>query len=106
MPKRCPNGTRRNKTTKNCEPTNKSSTRKSTPNKPKCGKGIDMPQARIQKLIKTEKKFNDAFSRPKSDEYYETMERDLNKLCFPKDTKWTDVIGFSRAVQIAIGKKR
>ena len=51
--KRCPNGSRRNKSTKKCEPKNKSTSKKSTSRK--CSKGVPMPPHRIENIIKMEK---------------------------------------------------
>lgn len=95
--KRCPNGSRRNKSTKKCEPKNKSTSKKSTSRK--CSKGVPMPPHRIENIIKMEKQM--AFvleeeERPKP-EYYEKMQKYLEGLCFPRDTKWANIYGFSAA---------
>lgn len=100
--KRCPNGTRRNKSSKKCEPKNKSTTKKSTSRK--CSKGVNMPPHRIKNIIKFEKQMASILEledKPEP-EYYERMEKYLNGLCFPRDTNWANVGSFSVAIHKAI----
>lgn len=107
MPKRCPNGTRRNKTTRKCEPKNKSMSKKSPSPSPKpknktskaknpCVKGIKMPQHRIDDIIEHERKKNE------SEERYAKMENDLNNSCFPKKTDWNKIRTYTLASYAAI----
>ena len=96
--KRCPNGSRRNKSTKKCEPKNKS-TKKSTSAK-KCSQGVPMPPHRIEKIIKMEKQMASVLEEQpglETPEYYERMKKYLEGLCFPRDTKWSDILVFSVA---------
>lgn len=103
--KRCPNGSRRNKSSKKCEPKNKSTSRKSTSRKStsrKCSKGVNMPPHRIKNIIKFEKQVASMLEQNLDPEYYERMERYLNDLCFPRDTNWVNVVSFSIAINKAI----
>ena len=100
--KRCPNGSRRNKSSKKCEPKNKSTTKKSTSRK--CSKGVSMPPHRIKNIIKFEKQMASILEledKPEP-EFYERMEKYLNNLCFPRDTNWANVGSFSVAIHKAI----
>lgn len=100
--KRCPNGSRRNKSSKKCEPKNKSTTKKSTSRK--CSKGVSMPPHRIKNIIKFEKQMASILEledKPEP-EYYERMEKYVNGLCFPRDTNWANVGSFSVAIHKAI----
>ena len=108
---RCPNGTRRNKTTGKCEPKNKSMSKKSPSPKPKnktakvtnkCSKGVKMPQHRIENIIKYEKRLNDTVGMSHNAEYYNQMEAILNKLCFPKNTNWERTGTYTTATIAAI----
>lgn len=94
---RCPNGSRRNKSTKKCEPKNKSSSKKSTSRK--CSQGVPMTPHRIENIIKMEKQmasFLEEEEQP-GPEYYERMKKYLEGLCFPKETKWSNIYAFSAA---------
>jgi hypothetical protein len=110
MPKlRCPNGTRRNKTTGKCEPKNKSmsksspkSNNKTVKNLDKCAKGVKMPEHRIENIIKFEKSIDDATGMSKNAEYYKKMETILKSLCFPKNTQWQNTGTFTVARYQAI----
>lgn len=102
---RCPNGTRRNKTTGKCEPKNKSMSKKSPSPKPKnktskaknpCVKAIKMPQHRIDDIIKHERKKNE------SEERYAKIENDLHNFCFPKKTDWNKIRTYTLASYAAI----
>lgn len=94
---RCPNGSRRNKSTKKCEPKNKSISKKSTSRK--CSQGVPMPPHRIEKIIKMEKQLASVLEEEEQPgpEYYERMQKYLEGLCFPKDTKWSNILVFSVA---------
>ena len=62
--KRCPNGSRRNKTTKKCEPTTKSANNppsKKAKTIKKCGKGVTMPPHRIENIVKMESGYYERF---------------------------------------------
>ena len=101
---RCPNGTRRNKNTGKCEPKNKSKSKNNKTLKSptdKCVKGVKMPNHRIDNIIKFEKKVNESIGLSREDGYYNKMEMYLNKLCFPKNTKWTNIGSFSTAIGAA-----
>lgn len=96
--KRCPNGSRRNKSSKKCEPKNKSIAKKSTSRK--CNK---MPPHRIKNIIKFEKQMVSILEledKPEP-EFYERMEKYLEGLCFPRDTNWVNVGSFSVAIHKA-----
>uniref|UniRef100_A0A6C0DD44 Uncharacterized protein n=1 Tax=viral metagenome TaxID=1070528 RepID=A0A6C0DD44_9ZZZZ len=107
MPKRCPNGTRRNKTTGKCEPTNSmrskspkknNKTAKKTPVK-RCNK---MPPHRIHDIVERERGIDEAISFKRRPDYYERMKTKLESLCFPKGTEWTKVSGYDIALYKAI----
>ena len=105
MPKRCPNGTRRNKTSKKCEPKSGSKTRpKQSPKKSKtmrkCSKGVSMPPHRIENIMKFEK----SISSDIEPEYFERMEKRLNELCFARDTNWSKIGSYIVAVHHSIKK--
>jgi hypothetical protein len=114
---RCPNGTKRNKSTGKCEPSNKSVSKKSpspspkpkknktSKNTDKCSKGVKMPPHRIEKIIKHEKLVNDAVGMSQDAEYYNEMEMVLNKLCFPKNTNWEKTGTYTSASIAAINNK-
>ena len=99
--KRCPNGSRRNKTTKKCEPTTKSANNppsKKAKTIKKCSKGVNMPPHRIENIVKMEKNMNETILHEKpSPEYYQKMKTFLENACFPKGTKWHEVLTFSGA---------
>ena len=99
MPKRCPNGTRRNKTTKKCESKSgsKTSSNKSKTMR-KCSKGVSMPLHRIENIIKFEKKVSSVFTLDIHPEYFEKMEKHLENLCFPRNTNWSKINSFSVAL--------
>jgi hypothetical protein len=94
--KRCPNGSRRNKSSKKCEPKNKSIAKKSTSSK--CSKGVEMPPHRIKNIIKFEKQMASILEHKPEPEFYERMEKYLEGLCFPRDTNWANVGSFSLAI--------
>jgi hypothetical protein len=111
---RCPNGTKRNKSTGKFEPNNKSVSKKSPSPKPKnktskntdkCSKGVKMPQHRIENIIKYEKVVNDAVGMSQDTEYYNEMKMVLNKLCFPKNTNWEKTGTYTSASIAAINNK-
>jgi len=115
---RCPNGTRRNKSTGKCEANNKSISKKSPSPKPspkpknktvkntsKCSKGIKMPPHRIENIIKYEKVVNDAVGMSQDTEYYNEMKMVLNKLCFQKNTNWEKTGTYTSASIAAINNK-
>jgi hypothetical protein len=112
MPKRCPNGTRRNKTTGKCEPTN--SIRSKSPKKnnktakkspvEKCNK---MPDHRIKDVIRFEKLQDSTFDggKNRSPEYYKGLEKKLKELCFPKNfgyKQWLETSSYDIALRRAI----
>lgn len=103
MPKRCPNGTRRNKTSKKCEPKSGS---KSSPKKSKtmrkCSKGVSMPPHRIENIMKFEKSVSSEFKLDISPGYFEKMEKHLQELCFPRDTNWSKISSFTVALHHSI----
>jgi len=87
--KRCPNGTRRNKSSKKCELKNKSVSKKSP--SIKCSKGVKMPTHRIENIIKFEKELHSTLGQTPEPEFYERMEKYLHGLCFPRDTNWAKI---------------
>lgn len=99
---RCPNGTRRNKNTLQCEPKNKTISNNSTK---KCTKGKRMPRYCIEKIIKTEKTLHNAIweqgNENRKPEYYENMKTYLKTVCFPRNTKWSDLVTLMEAINAA-----
>jgi hypothetical protein len=103
--KRCPNGSRRNKSTKKCEPKNKSTSKNKSAKKStsrKCSKGVPLPPHRIENIIKMEKQMASVLEEQPGPEYYKRMEKYLEGLCFPRDTNWASIYGFSAARHNAI----
>jgi hypothetical protein len=100
--KRCPNGSRRNKTSKKCEPKNKTISKKSMKKCKKCSKGVHMPPHRIENIIKFEKQMASILETKPEPEYYAKMEKYIEGLCFPRDTKWINLGSFSSAIHNAI----
>jgi len=115
MPKRCKNGTRRNKTSGKCEPTNSvrpkspktnNKTAKKSPVSPveKCNK---MPEHRIKAIIRFEKLLDSTFDagRNRSPGYYESLEKNLKEFCFPKNfgyKQWNEISSYNIALRRAI----
>jgi hypothetical protein len=112
MPKRCPNGTRRNKTSGKCEPTN--SVRPKSPKKnnktakkspvEKCNK---MPDHRIKGIIRFEKLSDSTFDagKKRNPGYYEGLEKNLKEFCFPKNfgyKQWNEISSYDIALRRAI----
>jgi hypothetical protein len=56
-----------------------------------------MPPHRIENIIKMEKQMASVLEEQPGPEYYERMEKYLEGLCFPRDTKWASIYGFSAA---------
>jgi len=56
-----------------------------------------MPPHRIENIIKMEKQMASVLEEKPGPEYYERMEKYLEGLCFPRDTNWASIYGFSAA---------
>lgn len=105
MPKRCKNGTRRNKNTGKCQTYKKLSTKKTKKIK-KTKKNLNevsMPLNRIKNIMKFEKEtFNKLYLGEDNDTLLKLKEKNLREAKFPKGTKFTEMTTYSIAMAGAI----
>lgn len=106
MPKRCKNGTKRNKKTGKCQPYKKQSTNKTKKTKRtnKNQNEISMPLNRVKTIMKYEKETFDQLylGEPINDTLLKLKEKNLREAKFPKGTKFTEMTTYSIAMAGAI----
>jgi len=104
MPKpRCPNGTRRNKKTGNCESTGNTKTKtkkRKTMKRELLGK--KMPEAQIERIMTTEKwQYIKKLRTKEEEEEYEKKKKALKELRFDRDLNLAKIYTFNTAYENA-----
>jgi len=103
---RCPNGTRRNKETGNCESTGKTQTKTNTRKRTTTAKrellGKKLPEAQIERIMTREKWQYIKKARTKEEEEeYEKKKKALKELRFDRDLNLAKIYSFNTAYENA-----